>query len=313
MEALMKILKFIRNIIFIVIIVGIITAFIDYTRMISGSEPVFNISSYNSIKHIESYRGLFYQATRKTKINDKESLMDSSEIKFFVLTKQIDVPEQFKDKSLEYTIKPISSETCEGTSKLYYADTNIKIYSYCFDSFKIVESGSNKEESIEKYLKEDKYFYEDLIQKMAFTGLYLDGTTELYKSVDGFSSEDISMYRCNAPGINDLYIVPRGVSFMNDFCTYKDDDFKFISTIEEEKVDAESADEKENEVFYEDDQYYYEFDEAKKDRIFVSSPAVRLTPERRYSLADVLNNKILTIHELEEKGLKFTKRAKGES
>lgn len=310
MEVIMKFLKLIRNIIFLVIIFGAVTAFIDYTRMLSGSEPIFNISSYNSSKHVENYRGLFYQASRKTKVNNQESLMDSSDIKFFVLTKQIDVPSQFNEDKFEYTIKPVSSEICDGVSKLYYADTNIKIYSYCIDSFGVVENGTNKEDDLLKHLKDDKNFFEDLIQKMTFMGLYSDKTTEFYKSLDGFSSMDIAMYKCNTPGINDLYIVPDGTPFMADFCTYKDDDFKFISTIEEEKSDSEITEEKTKEIFFEDEKYYYEFDEPKKDKIFVTSPAVRLTPEKKYSLVDVLNHKLLTIEDLEEKGLKFNRTAK---
>ena len=307
MELVKSILKLIRNTIIFVILFGSVTAFIDYTRMLSGTEPIFNISTYDSKNHVENYRGLFYQASRKTKVNNKESLTDSSEISFFVLTKKLNVPSQFNEGKLDYTIKPVASESCDGVSKLYYADTNIKIYSYCFDSFSIILNGDNKEEDFTKYLKEDKDFYEDFIQKMTFTGMYDDKTTEKYKSMDDFSSINIKMYKCNNTGINDLYIVPEGTNFMSDFCTYKDDDFKFISTIEEEKNDSESGDEKTKEVFYEDDKFYYEFDESKKDRIFLVSPAVRLTPERKYNLVDVLNNKILTIDELEEKGLKFNK------
>ena len=123
-------------------------------------------------------------------------------------------------------------------------------------------------------------------------------------------SPTLAMYKCNTPGINDLYIVPDGTPFMADFCTYKDDDFKFISTIEEEKSDSETTEEKTKEIFFEDEKYYYEFDEPKKDKIFVTSPAVRLTPEKKYSLVDVLNHKLLTIEDLEEKGLKFNKTAK---
>lgn len=310
MEAIMKFLKLIRNIIFLVIIFGAVTAFVDYTRMLSGSEPIFNISSYNSSKHVENYRGLFYQASRKTKVNNQESLMDSSEIKFFVLTKQIDVPSQFNEDKFEYIIKPVSSDGCDGASKLYYADTNIKIYSYCIDSFSVIENGTNKEDDLLKHLKEDKDFSEDLIQKMTFMGLYSDKTTEIYRSLDDFSSMDIAMYKCNTPGINDLYIVPKGTPFMADFCTYKDDDFKFISKIEEEKSDSETTDDNIKEVFFEDENYYYEFDKPRKDKIFVTSPAVRLTPEKRYSLVEVLNNNLLTISDLEKKGLKFNKTEK---
>lgn len=307
---MMKILNFLRNIIFIVILFGVASAYIDYTRMVDGSEPIFNISTYNKIKHVENYRGLFYQASRKTKINDQEALEDSSEIKYFILTKEIDIPNNYVEKKFNFSMKVEKQDSCDGTSTLYYADLNTKIYTYCFNNLNVLDNDNKKEDTLLAFLKKDPSISEDIIQNMNFTGMYYDNTIEIFKSTYEFSDDNFVIYKCSKPYINDLYMVPAGISVMDDFCTYKDDDFKFIAEVEEEELDSETTDVKEKEIFYEDDSYYYEFDEAKKDRIFVVSPAVRLSPEKRYSLMDVLNNKMLTIEELEEKGLKFNKVAK---
>lgn len=304
-------LRKIRNFLIFIIIVGILTAFIDYTRMMGGNSPIFNISTYNENKHYQFYRGLFYQASRKTKVNNLEPLEDSSNIKYYVLTKQIDVPSQFKEDKFEFSLKTNETNNCSDSSKLYYADKDIKVYTYCIDSIDLLELGQKKDKSLLSYLEKNNGVIEDLIQNISFVGVYSDGSTEMYNTIDdSFSNNGISLYRCNNSGINDIYIGPYGTSMKEDFCTYKDDDFKFISTIKEEKLDAETTDEKEKEIFYEDDNYTYEFDEKKSDRIFLVSPKVRLSPEKKYTLREVLDNKLLTIDELEKKGLKFNKVAK---
>ena len=311
MELVTRILKIIRNVIIIVFLFAVITAVLDYTRIISGLEPIFNISSYNSVTHIEKYRGLFYQASRKTKINNEEDLEDSFDINFYVLTIKIDVPNKSNVDNFEFYLKTSEVNECSESSKLYYADKDIKIYTYCIDSINVVESGQSKENTLLSYLKKDNKIIDDLIQNISFTGLYVDDSTEMFKTFDdSFSNNGISLYKCNNPNINDIYIGPKEINMQSDFCTYKDDDFKFISTISEEKLDSETVDANEKEVFYEDDNYRYEFDEKKSDRIFIVAPAVRLSPEKKYSLKDVLNYKLLTIDELEEKGLKFNKVAK---
>jgi hypothetical protein len=81
-------LKTLRNILIVVILFGVSTAAIDYYRMSDGKKPIFNISSYDKVKHNQKYRGLFYQASRNTKVNSDEDLDESSNIKFFVLSFQ---------------------------------------------------------------------------------------------------------------------------------------------------------------------------------------------------------------------------------
>lgn len=304
---MIRILKLIRNLLIIFILFGIATAFVDYSRMITGLEPIFNISTYNNIKHIEKYRGLFYQASRETKVNEREPLKDSSDIKYYVLTKEINISNNFSEVEFNYKMKFNKASSCEGLSSLYFADEKIKVYSYCFNDLSIIDENTKKEDTFLSYLKKDSTMIEDIIQNMNLTGLNSDSSIEVLKSDEELSDDRFIIYRCNKPDINDVYIVPNGIDVMDDFCTYKDDDFKFLAVIEEEKLDSETTEEKQKEVFYEDDSYYYEFDEPKKDRIFISAPAVRLTPEKKYSLMDVLNNNILTIDELEEIGLKFNK------
>lgn len=299
-------LRLLRNLLIIVFLFGLITGFIDYTRFVSGDNPIFNISTYNEVSHIQSYRGLFYQASRKTKINNNESLMDSSDIKFYVLSHKIDVPSRFNEDKFDFTIKTEVNNSCDGVSNLYYASEKIKVYTYCLNNIELIENGKDKGESFISYLKKDESIYEDFIDLVPFIGVSYDQSTEVFKSHDdSISNLGITVYKCNRPSINDIYIAPNNTPFISDFCTYKDDDFKFISKIEEVNDNNENI--KEKEVFYEDENNYYEFDEVKSDKVFIVSPAVRLSGEKRYSLKEVLLNNILTIDELEEKGLKFNK------
>ena len=60
-------------------------------------------------------------------------------------------------------------------------------------------------------------------------------------------------------------------------------------------------------VFFEDSEYIYQFDEVKSNRIFIVSPAVRGKEERKVTLKEALNYNLVTIDELESKGLKFNK------
>ena len=54
-------------------------------------------------------------------------------------------------------------------------------------------------------------------------------------------------------------------------------------------------------------EYDYVFDYSKSDQIYIINPAIRGRAERRYKLKEILDKKMLTIEELEKKGLKFEK------
>ena len=85
------------------------------------------------------------------------------------------------------------------------------------------------------------------------------------------------------------------------------DDFKFIFEIHEDPDSNTDNSNTQKEVFYEDEQYRYEFDKPTLDRITITTPAVRGKAETSIPLRQVLASNLLTIDELEKKGLKFKK------
>lgn len=306
-------LKLIRNILIFIILFGICTAGIDYFRMNTGNVPLFNISSYKSKDRIQSYRGLFYQGSRKCTVSSEEPLVDSSNITFTVLFWDINVPSSYKDIQEEFTIETKESSICTN-SELVYADLNIKVYTYCLDEINIVKD--NKKLSLYDYMVNNNDLIDDIDYHMGYMGLYDDSRTVMLNSRDdNFTNNGLSMFRCNNTNINDVYIGPKNMQFQDDFCTYKDDDFKFIYKIEEipkEEIvpslgEVQVIEENQKEVFYEDFNYIYEFDEIKSNRVFIVTPEVRGKSEVRIPIKDALSSNIVTIDELKSKGLKFNR------
>ncbi len=296
-------LKVIRNILILITLLGLSTLIIDFKRLKDNKSPIFNITSYNEIKHIQNYRGLFYQASRKTKVSDKEPIKDSSEIYFYILTKKINITNKKNSIKEESMIVELENNiSCNDNSILYYADLDIKIYTYCINKIDITMN--NKKDSLLNFLKKDNNLINTLLDKISYTGL-INSTTEIYKTVNLESESNFKVFKCNQEGINDVYITPKNANIQSDFCTYKDDDLKFIFEIEEITSTEEQS--KQEEVFYEDENYIYKFNEQKSENIYITTPKVRLSEEKRIPLKEVLYEKILTIDDLEKKGLKFEK------
>ena len=308
-------LKAIKNLLVIVIVLGFLTAGVDYARMNAGDAPIFNIKSYDQTTNIQTYRGLFYVAERKVKASVDEPLVDSSNMQYKILIFDLKVPRKFNTADT-FTIETKVTSNCHEQSKLYFANLKVKVYTYCLDEISIKDGGKSKE--LLSYLEKDHKIIEDIDNKLDFTGIYKDKTTLMFQAKnDEFTNNGLTMYRCNKDNINDVYFAPNDTPFMKDFCTYKNDDFKFIFEIEDksEKPQPELDEEgKEKEIpketFYSDDEYDYVFEYPKSDQVFVIDPAVRGKDEKRYTVKEVLNNKMLTIEELEKKGLKFEKVAK---
>ena len=174
-------LKLIRNLLIIVILFGVGTAGADYARMTTGNVPLFNISSYQSKERIQSYRGLFYQGSRRVTVSPDEPLVDSSDITFTVLFWDINVPRSYKEVQEEFTVETKESTEC-GQSKLVYADLNIKVYTYCLDEINIVKS--DKTVSLFDYMTEHPDLVEDIDYHMGYMGLLNDNKTLLLKDRD---------------------------------------------------------------------------------------------------------------------------------
>lgn len=294
------------KVLIIFVLFGVLSAGIDYYRMKSGNVPIFNLKKYEKSTRIQTFRGIFYKAERKITTSEEESLVDSSNMKFSILIFNLNVPKKFKDIEMPYSIETKEIENCSEKAKLYYADKDIKIYTYCLSEIKIKKD--NKTTKLIDNLKKDNDIINDIDSKLTYLGLYEDQSTLMFDSTDDFTNNGLTMYRCHEPLINDVYIGPKNMKFQSDFCTYKEDDFKFMWELKEEEVEIPSTPEVEpkKEVIFEDETYRYEL---KKNNItyFVITPAVRGAEEKRYPLKQIIQNKMLSLEELTTKGLKYNK------
>lgn len=309
------ILNAIKNVLIVILVCGFATAGIDYAKMHSGEVPIFNISNYDQTTKIQTYRGLFYVAERKVKASTTEPLVDSSNMQFKILVFDVKVPRKF-DNPDTFTVETKVTSNCKEDSKLYFANLKVKVYTYCLDSIDINDKG--KKVSLSKKLENNISIIDDIDNKLDLLGLYKDDTTLMFQDKkDEFTNNGLTMYRCNKDNINDVYFAPADTPFKSDFCTYKDDDLKFLFKIEDTSVKPEpeldeEGKEKEipKETFYSDDEYDYQFEYKKSDQVYIIHPAVRGKDERKYNIKEVLQNKMLTIDDLKAKGLKFEKVAK---
>ena len=209
----------IKNFLIIVIILGFLTAGIDYLRMNSGEVPIFNISSYDNTSKIQKFRGLFYIGQRRVKASSFESLVDSTDISFKVLFFDLNVPRKYKEEELEFNLKTKREDTCSG-SKLYFEGKDYNIYTYCLEEIKVVEN--KKDEKLDSYLKKDINFIEETFSKMNYTGLYSDRKTLVFvDKEDDFTNNGLIIYKCDSD-IKDVYIVDKDTVFQSDFCTKKE-------------------------------------------------------------------------------------------
>lgn len=288
------------------LLVSIGSCLIDYGRITSGKEPIFCVSNYDEKTKIESYRGIFYQASRKVSVSPEEELTDSSEIKFYAVTKPVSVPSDFKHLEFKYTINTTVSETC-GPAQLYYADDETKLYTYCLDSIRLQELGSEEDKDLSEYLKKDSSLMEDIVSFIPYRGLYYDNETLYFRTTDTeLVNNGLTILRCHKKGINDIYVGPVNMDMQGDFCTYKIDDDEYVWKIEEDKT-ATIAD-KSPETIYEDADYIYQLDSHKSNHIYLVIPAVRGRSESRVPLMEIINRYPMDL--LIERGLEVKKISK---
>ena len=304
----MKFLKKLVIFLFVFVFVGFLMAGVDYLKLSHGRVPIFCISSLNSKTHVETFRGIFYVARRTITDSREEPLVDSKDISFQILYMTFPISRNYQWEKLDFTVLTAREEEC-SSSKLYYADLNGKYYTYCLQSIKLKEFGQKKSKDLITYLEKDSQTIEDMVGYMDFVGIMKDSSTEKYVTNDeSLSIDGLTIYRCNKNNINDVYIAPANVELLDDFCTYKDDDFSFLWKIEEKEA-LESSEEESSgpEVIYEDENYRYEFPKPKMARIFIVTPKVRGKARTETPLRQILDQQILTIDELMEKGLQCNK------
>ena len=277
----------IKELCLLFILVSIGSALLDYARITSGMVPLFCLKSYDEKTNIQSYRGIFYQASRKVTVSPDEELTDSTDIKFYVMTKPVKVPSQFKHHEFTYTLNTQVSDIC-GSAKLYYADEETKLYTYCLDSIRLKETGKEEDKELSEYLKKDSSLMEDIVSFIPYRGLYSDNETLLFRTVDTeLVNNGLTILRCHKKGINDIYVGPVDMVMQGDFCSYKIDDDEYVWKIEEDK-NAKIADTN-PETIYEDENYIYQLDSHKSNHIYLVIPAVRGREESRIPLMEVIN------------------------
>ena len=303
-----SIFRLIIRIFFLVVFVLFCFAGVDYYRMTKGKLPVFQIATYNSKKREQTFHGTFYTAVRVVRANPDEALEESSNVSFYLFQFPIDIKVEKTKIKNDFQVKVTPKNDC-GNSTLLYADEKIKVYTYCLDNIRVINK--NGEKDLLSSLQEDTSVVEELKGHLAYMGLLSDGSTQQFDSREDDGLE-YRIYQCDSLYISDVYIGPKDMTLQNDFCTFKDDDFKFLYKVSDEAPkDLEPTKNEKGEVvpevFLEDETYRYEFDVPKSSYVFVVVPENRGRVEKRIALRDVLAQKLLTIDELQSKGLTFNK------
>ena len=214
--------RLIRNIILLVLLYGFVTLGLDYWRMSNGKVPIFNKEEYNMPKKEQRYQGLFYQAKRTIRASRLEDLRDSSNIRFYLFHYfKLDLPKVENEENYLYTIETKEIENCQIPSKLYYANNNKRIYTYCLEEINIKKE---RTDSLFNFLEEDVSLIDDIENDLAFLGLYQDNSTSVFQSrEDQFTNNGLILYHCDRENVKDIYIAPKNTPFQPDFCTYKND------------------------------------------------------------------------------------------
>ena len=306
-----KLLKSIIKLILLAIFLICVMTGIDYYRMMHGEVPVFNQSFYNSKTRTQTYKGIIYVATREYFSSTREPLNESDNLRFYIFSFPLPLPKLEKKVESSFKIETEEKKNCSDGAVLYYADLDKKVYLYCISDIQVMEEG--KKDTLFNYLSKDNSIIDKTLNHMDLLGIYNDQTTLMFQaSNDSFTNLGLTIYQCNSFNVNDVYIGPLTMGFHDDFCVYKDDDFKFIYTISDETPDGitEVVDENGNvipEVFYEDEVYRYEFKVPKSSYVFIKTPAVRGKAETKTPLLTALSSGLVTIEEVEKKGLQFDK------
>ena len=218
----MEFLKKVRNLLFIFVIVGGVTAYIDYTRMIEGENPVFCKSTYDEKAKEETCRGIFYIENRDIKQSPREKLNISSNVRYRIANQIIPIKLKSPKVTKDFVLYVTPSITCPSPSHLFYENDNQKIYLDCIASIKVKDKNQKESKDLKDALEENPSLIEDIIKNLSFTGYETDNTTEKYiTTTDEFSNKKITVYRCSN-NINDIYLTMNN-TMAEDYCTKKND------------------------------------------------------------------------------------------
>ncbi len=201
----------------IIFIFGLISAYIDYQQVKKGEIPFLNISKYNEVKKIQTFRGVFHKIERKLLVSPNESLYDSSKTIFSIFTKTIEIKKVYKKEKIPFKLKFNEQNECQK-SNLYYTNESINLYTYCIEEIQLEKD--NKNYILSDYLTKNKAFINSLEEELTYTGL--NNNIEIYSDINKLSANGFNFYKCPLnTNSKDYYITPKNVSLQNDFCINK--------------------------------------------------------------------------------------------
>ncbi len=215
-----KVIKMIYRIVLIVLLIGLITGIVDYFQIKNNNFPLFALRKYEVVGKKETFRGLFYKATRTVTISQDESIPLSKDFKFTFLIFNLPVRRNPLNVEKDFSVETTEEKAC-SESKLYYYNGDTKIYTYCLDNINILDKGQTT--SLKDYLDKDI----SIITKLENFLFVSSNNTKMTQYVDleetNFTNKGLSLIKCHTTDNNDYYLGPRALELQADFCTTKDD------------------------------------------------------------------------------------------
>ena len=208
----------IKELILLFVIISVGSTVLDYGRVNSGSIPIFCTSKYSEKTKIQKFRGLFYQASRKVTVSPDEDLSDSTHIKFYILTKNMNVPSEFKSHEDDLVFSTTVSDVC-GDVSLYYSGKDTNVYTYCLDSIKLSEDGVKEAKEFSEYLNKDSKYLDELLSFIPYRGFAPDRVSLFYRTDNKeMVNNGLTIYQCHSKDNKNVYIGPVDMEFKDSFC-----------------------------------------------------------------------------------------------
>ena len=217
----MKFLKLILKIVLLVILLGVITAGIDFYRLKNGEIPIFNISSMDDKTNIQTFRGLFYIGERKVRSSGVEPLIDSKNIKYRFLVFDIDILKQSNEDDSDMKIQIDAKGDCQNEIEKLYEDDHLEVYTNCLNGIKIQ---LNQVFDLKVYISKNPLIMNEIVNKLGYMGLYKDTNILVFDSreKDPIFNQGITIYQCDTEK-DTYYIGKKGDFYQKGICEKNDE------------------------------------------------------------------------------------------
>lgn len=313
----MKKLKSIIKKLFLIALIFILCAsVIDYLRINSNKLPIFTRTEYNKVTRIQQFKSLVYSLERTISINEDETLNLSKDIKYKILFKDIAINLKKQKNNKEYIVLK-SKDNCKENAKLYYYNpkTRQKVYTYCLSNIRLKET---KDRQLNELLDKDEKLLDTIFDKLMYGKTASKDYSEHYNDTlfKEITTTGITAIKCKN---NDVYFADENITIPADFCTDKKDTFKYHFEIVDESNETTCPKQTPTcqtqpetcldltEVFYQDEKNNYILSCKKSHLIYLVTKTETGEIDQKFLLKEALNNHIVTIDDLKEKGLKFKK------